>query len=117
MAYTEWDSLDNSSLINNDPLYIDQKLDKCTPAEDNEEASFYVEDIIRVTNQTDFHSIRKVMARFWGERHQVWVGYKSDGITVLKDVIALRCPPYYPPHSYPGVNVSDVPQPENFPGR
>ncbi|GAB4410746.1 MAG: hypothetical protein OHK0039_15320 [Bacteroidia bacterium] len=56
----------------------------------------------------------KFMAKFWGERHQVWVGLTEGGVA-LKGVIALKCPPYYPPHLGPGTDASSMSKPENFP--
>ncbi len=95
MAYTTYSDLD---AITGTTV----KHEICTPAEDQAGSPFYVEDIIRLTQQPDFQSIKKYMAKFWGKRWQVWIGHKADG-TILEEVIALACPPYYPPYTTVGV--------------
>lgn len=102
MAYVRLAKLENNS-----------HLDDLTDLEESQANPFYVEDIIRVMSQTGFTSIQKKMATFWGERKQVWVGY--NGTTVLGDVIALPCPPYYPPYTTREVDISDVEKPLGFP--
>jgi hypothetical protein len=117
MAYVRLEKLEQLG-DPNDPQFVagsDGRLQECTPEEVVDPAYFSAEDIIRITNQTDFHSIKKLKARFWGRKHQVWVGYKQDG-NLLTGVIALQCPPYYKPHAFPGVDVSEVSvAPEGFP--
>ena len=111
MAYVRLEKLET---ISNGTVASGGKLRDCTPSEDAEPASFYPEDIIRITAQTGFASMQKQMATFWGETHQVWVGYDSMQ-NILTSVIATRCPPYYPPHTFPGVDISDMEKPEGFP--
>jgi hypothetical protein len=93
-----------------------EKLDLCTTSEKIKPASYYVEDIIEIMKHADFDRLEKRMATFWGERRPVWVGFRLNG-TLIEDVIALKCPPYYYPQgAFPGVDVSDQPIPtDNFP--
>ena len=111
MAYTHLSELSD---VPPDRVSIDGKLEYCTPAEDSEPASFYPEDIYRITNQPTCVSTSKKMATFWGLRLQVWVGHDNAG-NVLPGVVALRCPPYYPPHTYPGVEETAGSKPSGFP--
>jgi hypothetical protein len=118
MAFVNWDSLQLLDLpLPPGTTTTDNKLRTCTAAEDTEPASFYPEDIIRITNQTDFSHLKKHMAKFWDVTKQVWVGYKmvESSEVLLKDVIVLRCPPYYPPHTLPGIDVSNTSKPPGFP--
>jgi hypothetical protein len=112
MAYVRYDALANQ--VAQGSLTLDGKLHYCTETEMNESVSFYGEDLIRVSNQQGFHSMMKVMAVFWGVRKQVWVGF-DESDTVLTRAVALSCPPYYPPYSAEGVDISDEPIPEGFP--
>ncbi len=115
MAFVTWDSLQSLDLpLPTGTTSDDGKLRTCTAAEDATSSPFYVEDIIRVASQEDFDHLRKQMAKYWDETHQVWVGYTAGG-DVLKDVIALRCPPYYPPHTFASVDVSSMSKPTGFP--
>lgn len=87
------------------------KLRECTPAQDAEPAYYSVEDIIKITNQPEYmadpgSSIKKFMATFWGHTYQVWAGIDSNG-RVIEGIIALRCPPFYSPHAFPGDDVSE----------
>lgn len=91
-----------------------KKLDLCSAAEYSAPAPFYPEDIFRVMGQRNYDSIDKRMATFWGERHPVWVGFDSAG-NVLEAVIALRCPPYYPPDTFPEVKETEADKPSGFP--
>ncbi len=109
MAYTTYDELEflNGSI----------RLEDCTPAEENEPAPFYPEDLIRISLQPNFYAVRKKMAKFWGERWQVWVGYDQND-QFLGDVIALRCPPYYQPYTTAGVRLTaNDPQRAEFEAR
>lgn len=76
-----------------------QELTQAAP--DQAAAYFSGEDIVRILNQVGIHSVKKYKAVFLGFKFQVWVGLKADG-TVLTDVVALRCPPYYEPWFHPG---------------
>lgn len=110
MAYTKWSELTPVSSA----ASFDSRLEYCTPAEDSLPTSFYPEDILRVTSQSGCAAVSKKMATFWGIRRVVWVGHDA-GNNVLTDVIALQCPPYYPPHTFPGVEVFAADQPAAFP--
>ncbi len=109
MAYVHYDALA--------PVYtgLDPRLRACTPTEESTPASFYPEDIFRIQAQAGYYACRKYMATFWDAEHPVWVGIAADG-SVLQEVIALRCPPYYPPNTFPGANVTDSPKPPGFAG-
>ncbi len=107
MAYTHWNELT--------PNAFGFRLQPCTAAEDAESAPFYPEDIILVTNQPNCASISKKMATFWGRRHQVWVGHDSSGNVIEGDgLIALRCPPYYPPATFAGMEETEASKPSGF---
>ncbi|MCB0574584.1 MAG: hypothetical protein KDC61_08455 [Saprospiraceae bacterium] len=108
MAYTYWDELQPNS--------FGERLELCTAEEDNDPAQFYVEDILRVINQSGCDSIGKRMATFWGRRLQVWAGF-NNGNTELtgQAIIALQCPPFYPPYTFPGEEVTEALKPDGFP--
>ncbi len=110
MAYTIWDELTPVSTA----ASFDERLEYCTAAEDSAPAPFYVEDILLLMAQSGCASISKKMATFWGQRRQVWVGHDSSS-NVLKDVVALQCPPYYPPHTTQGVMLEERDKPAIFP--
>jgi hypothetical protein len=110
MAYTNWNELTPISSA----ASLDGRLEYCTPTEDGTPASFYTEDIALVTNQAGCVSISKKMATFWGQRHKVWVGHDSEN-RVIRGIVALQCPPYYPPHTSPGVEVFESDKPASFP--
>jgi hypothetical protein len=110
MAHTHWNELTPVSSA----ASLDGRLEYCTPTEESEPVSFYTEDILRVTNQAGCEYISKKMATFWGLRLQVWVGHDAHQ-NVIKGVIALRCPPYYPPHTTVGVEATAAGKPSGFP--
>ncbi len=97
MAYTSYLELDPYG-------EIDNKLETCTAAEDQAPSPFYPEDLLLISQQPSFNSLQKHMARFWGRRWQVWVGYDNNGKR-LNEVIALKCPPYYREFTTAGVKV------------
>lgn len=110
MAYTNWNELTPVSSA----ASLDGRLEYCTPTEDGTPTSFYTEDILRVINQAGCVSISKKMATFWGLRLQVWVGHDSNN-SIIQGVVALQCPPYYPPHTSPGVEATAAGKPAGFP--
>lgn len=114
MAYVTWNALQSTIKPPSDPLYLDAKLWYCTEAEENSSTPYYPEDLIRMTNQIGFYYMSKRMGKFWDESKPVWVGYDSSD-NVLTDVIILACPPYYPPHSTQGVDISNQSKPSTFP--
>ena len=110
MAHTNWYELTPVSSA----VSLDGRLEYCTPTEEGTATPFYTEDILRVINQDGCVSISKKMATFWGLRLLVWVGHDS-GNNVIKGVIALQCPPYYPPHTTVGVEATAAAKPSGFP--
>jgi hypothetical protein len=90
------------------------KLRECTPAQDTEPFYFSVEDVIMLTNQHGFHSLKKYMATFWGHTYPVWVGHNGNG-DILEGVVMLACPPFYKPHASPGSLITSVVPPPGFP--
>ncbi len=114
MAYVNWNALQPTIKPPSDSLYLDEKLWLCTPTEESTPTPYYPEDIARMSNQAGFDYMSKHMGKFWDVAGPVWVGYQSNG-AMLKDVIVLPCPPYYPPHSTQGVDISNQPKPNPFP--
>lgn len=108
MAYTSKDQLDggNQATIN-----------EWTPEDEltNPPAGFYVEDIVRVTAQTNFDSLKKCKITFWGDEGMAWAGVDANG-NYLEAVLALRCPPYHPPNlGGPNIKLFQADKPEGFP--
>ena len=92
------------------------KLDACTATESSKPASFYSEDISVLTHQLNYVTSVKMMATFWGARHPVLVGVDAQSQVMQGDdsVIVLKCPPYYPPSSFPGMEETEASKPANF---
>jgi hypothetical protein len=107
MAHTKWSEL---------AVVDGKRLHDCTPQELGAPDQFYGEDLKEVFLQDNIHTIAKKMATFWGRRNAVWVALDSNGDPLQAEaLIALKCPPYYPPDTQPGMFVLESDKPAGFP--